>query len=299
MKYEYILTGALSVVLLAGCAIDGTTTADASAALPTSKVDNERLAAVLALQPEERQARYDQRHPQQTLAFFDIAPGSRVVEVLPGAGWYSPILAAYLGAEGELIGVDYPMSIWSNFSFASEEFIARREQWVDTWPATAADWPGDEKAVVTANRFDTLGDELSGTVDVVLFIRALHNLNRFESVGGFRTQALTETLRILKPGGMVGVVQHAAPEAADDSWADGSRGYLKQAQVIALFEKAGFEWVAESAINANPKDIPAESDIVWRLPPSYNGARDDPERKAAMDAIGESNRMTLLFRKPV
>ncbi|MEM0953383.1 MAG: methyltransferase [Pseudomonadota bacterium] len=291
-----ILTGLLFILFIGACATDtGTTVAEPSA----PGTDSERLATVLALQPEERQARYSQRHPQQTLEFFDIAPGSKVVEVLPGGGWYSPILAAYLGAEGELIGVDYPLSIWSNFSFAGKEFIARREQWVDTWPDTAVDWPGDDKATVTANRFDTLGEEMTGTVDAVLFVRALHNLNRFENKGGYRSQALTETLRILKPGGVVGVVQHAAPESAAEKGVDGSRGYLKQSNVIALFEAAGFEWVADSAINANPKDVPDESDIVWRLPPSYNGSGDDPERKAAVDAIGESNRMTLLFRKPV
>ncbi|MEE4659767.1 MAG: methyltransferase, partial [Halieaceae bacterium] len=282
-------------LLLSACATDSPTAADVA---PEPALDGARLAAVLAEQPAERQARYPYRHPQATLEFFAIPPGSTVVEVLPGAGWYSPILAGYLGSEGQLVGVDYPMSIWSNFPFATEEFLAQRKQWVDTWPPTAADWPGDDKATVSASRFDTLGEDMTGTVDAVLFIRALHNLYRFESNGGYLSNALAETHRILKPGGLVGVVQHKAPDDAADAWADGSRGYLKQANVIATFEAAGFELLRQSDINANPADVPGEDDIVWRLPPSYSGSRDDPARKAEVDAIGESNRMTLLFRKP-
>ncbi len=297
MRIHRTLASLLCPLALTACITDMQSTTDA-AAEPIAAVDSARLASVLSMQPESRQARYVHRHPQATLEFFDIAPGSIVVEVLPGAGWYSPILAAYLGEEGTLIGVDYPMSIWSNFSFASEAFLEKRSAWVDTWPATSADWPGDAKATVTAARFDSLGDDLTGTVDAVLFIRAMHNLNRFEDVGNYRSDALAETHRILKPGGTVGVVQHAAPEGAADDGVDGSRGYLKQSDVISLFEAAGFELVATSDINANPRDVPGEDDIVWRLPPSFNGSRDNPELKAKVTAIGESNRMTLLFKKP-
>ncbi|MDH3275860.1 MAG: methyltransferase, partial [Gammaproteobacteria bacterium] len=81
-------------------------------------------------------------------------------------------------------------------------------------------------------------------------------------------------------------------------FADGNHGYLKKSFVIAVAEKAGFEFVAESNINENPKDQPSEEDIVWRLPPSFGTSRDNPELKAEMEAIGESNRMTLKFRKP-
>jgi len=83
-----------------------------------------------------------------------------------------------------------------------------------------------------------------------------------------------------------------------DDWADGSKGYLKQGFLIAKMEAAGFEFVAASDINTNEKDQPAETDIVWRLPPSFATSRDNPELKAEMTAIGESNRMTLKFRKP-
>ena len=84
-----------------------------------------------------------------------------------------------------------------------------------------------------------------------------------------------------------------------DEWASGSNGYLKTDFIIAQMEKAGFEYVDASDINANPKDQPTESDFVWRLPPSLGTSGDNPELRAEMEAIGESNRMTLKFRKPV
>ena len=112
------------------------------------------------------------------------------------------------------------------------------------------------------------------------------------------TEALADAYGALRPGGIVGVVQHMAPEDADDAWADGSAGYLKKSAVIATLEGAGFELVAESDINVNPQDQPTAEDMVWRLPPTLYGSRDNPEQAAAMNAIGESTRMTLLFRKP-
>jgi predicted methyltransferase len=221
-----------------------------------------------------------------------------VVEVLPGNGWYSPILVSYLGEEGHLIGADYPLDLWPNFTFANEEFMERRRAWTDTWTEDAAGWRGDSGASAEATRIGEFSDDLAGTVDAVLFVRALHNLNRFESVGRFRTKALEDSMRLLKPGGVVGVVQHQAPEELGVEWADGSRGYLNKGAVIEFFEDAGFELVAESDVNANAKDVPGDGDIVWRLPPSLNTSRDNPDMRAQYESIGESNRMTLLFRKP-
>jgi predicted methyltransferase len=258
-----------------------------------------RLAAVLAAQPEDRQARYPYRHPQETLEFFGIVPGMTVVEVLPGGGWYTSILLAYLGAEGHLIGVDYPIDIWRYFDFGTPEFIEKRAGWVETWPAEAETWRGEDGASVEATRFGDLPEDMAGTVDAVLFIRALHNLNRFEQTGGFRTQVLADTMTLLKPGGVVGVVQHRAPDARTDAWADGSHGYLKKEAVVAMFEEAGFEFIGESEINANPADQPGVDDTVWRLPPTLATSKDDPELRAKYEAVGESNRMTLLFRKPL
>ena len=99
-------------------------------------------------------------------------------------------------------------------------------------------------------------------------------------------------------GGVLGVVQHHARDDVSDEWANGSHGYMKKQFVIDRVVAAGFEFVAESDVNANPKDRPTGDDVVWRLPPTFATSRDDEELKAKYAAIGESNRMTLKFRKP-
>ncbi len=267
--------------------------------LPCSATaDEDRLAEVLAAQPDEVKARYEYRNPQETLEFFGIEPGMTVVEALPGSGWYSKILVDYLGPNGTLIGANYAQEMWPLFGFFSDEQIEDFETWATDWPAEARDWRGEDGAGVRAFVFGSMPESLHGTADAVLLIRALHNLNRFEDEGAFLTAALQDAWNALKPGGVVGVVQHRAPADKPDEWADGSRGYLKQDFVIALMEEAGFERVAASEINANPKDQPGEEDIVWRLPPTLFTSREDPELAEEMKAIGESDRMTLLFRKP-
>lgn len=258
---------------------------------------SERLDQVLAGQPEENRARYPYRHPRETLDFFGIHPGMVVVEALPGGGWYSAILAQYLGTHGTLIGADYALEMWSLFPFGTDEFLARRKNWAAEWPASAAEMAGVAGAEAKAFSFGTMPDSMAGTADAVLFVRALHNLRRFEDKGGYMTAALADAHRVLKAGGIVGVVQHEAPSGVSDEWADGSRGYLKRSAVIAAMKEAGFSLLAESEINTNPLDQPGADDIVWRLPPSFRGAGDDAEKRARVEAIGESNRMTLLFRK--
>jgi len=260
--------------------------------------DSVRLATVLAEQPPEVQARYVWRHPAETLEFFGIEPGMTVVEALPGGGWYSKILLPYLGSEGALIGADYSLDMYPLFGFFSDEILESKKSWVADWTADANSWRGDDAASVSAFVFGAMPDSMKGTADAVLLIRALHNLNRFESQGGFRTAALQNTFDLLKPGGIVGVVQHQASEDKSDEWANGAYGYLKKSAVIAFMQEAGFELVAESAINENPKDQPGDKDVVWRLPPTLSIEDDSEESLAAMRAIGESNRMTLKFRKP-
>ena len=297
---------AVITLALAACSREPAAPADpAPAAAPTPAApaatpapQDDPLAAALAAQSAEHQGRYDQRHPRETLEFFGIEPGMTVVEALPGGGWYSKILLSYLGEKGALVGVDYALDMWPKFGFFSEEQLRAKETWISTWTAEANGWREAGSAGVSAFVFGSMPEDLSGQVDAVLFIRALHNLNRFESDGGYLTAALGDAYRALKPGGIVGVVQHRAPDAMADDWADGSRGYLKQAALIARIEAAGFEFVEASDINANPKDQPAESDVVWRLPPTMFTSRDNPELRAQMQAIGESNRMTLKFRKP-
>ncbi len=266
---------------------------------PFASADSEKLAAVLAAQPEAVQARYAHRHPQETLEFFGIEPGMTIVEVLPGrSGWYTKILLPYLGAEGKVIGADYPLEAWAAV-YDNEQFLASRKTWATDWAAEAMNWMGEDGGNVSAFTLGALPEDMQGSADAFLFIRAMHNLNRATEDGTHLKTAIKDAWNALKPGGFVGIVQHEAPEERTDAWAHGANGYLKRSYVMGLMEAAGFELASESDINANDKDQPTEEDIVWRLPPNYAGVdEDDEEARAARDAIGESNRMTLKFVKP-
>lgn len=259
--------------------------------------DSKSLESVLAAQPEDVQARYGARHPQKTLDFFDIKPGMTVVEGLPGGGWYSKILMAYLGKEGHLIGADYAADMFPLFGFFSEDFVEAKKSWPETWTAGTAEWGVSDAASVSAFQFGSMPESMHNTADAVLLIRALHNLARFEPQGGYLTKALGDVYNILKPGGVVGVVQHQARDEKPDEWANGSMGYLKRDFVVAQIEAAGFELVGEENFNNNLKDQPGDADFVWRLPPTLMGSEENPELKEKMLAIGESNRMTLKFKK--
>lgn len=266
----------------------------------TTHSATDRLSQALASQSSEIQARYDQRHPQETLEFFGVEPGMTVVEGLPGGGWYTKILLPYLGSEGRLIGANYPMSLFQQFDFATEDFLVGIAGWPDTFPAQAAEWCAEDCAELDAFWLGNLPDELHASADAVLFIRALHNMARFQNQGvdDYLDQAFRDAYQVLKPGGVLGVVQHQAREDMPDDWATGGTGYLKKSFVIAQAEAAGFVLEAESAINENPADQPTVSDVVWRLPPSLSTSGEDPELRAQLEAIGESHRMTLKFRKP-
>jgi len=301
MKRIFLL-GLILTVAACGKAPEPATTAtatpDVAEAAPAKKSAPDTLAEVLADQPAEVQARYDYRHPYETLNFFGIEPGMTVVEGLPGGGWYSKILIPYLGAEGHLIGVDYAKEMFPLFGFFSEERLKEKETWIEDWTAGASAWYGDDGAKVSAFVFGSMPEELAGSADAALMIRAAHNLARFESVGGYMTQATADLFAVLKPGGVLGVVQHMSPDDNPDEWADGSRGYLKRDALIAIFEAAGFAFVESSDINVNPLDTPGENDVVWRLPPTMATSRENPELREQMKAIGESSRMTLKFIKP-
>lgn len=257
--------------------------------------ETDTLNAVLASRSDEDKVRDDARQPLETLTFFQIKPGMTIAEALPGGGWYTRILANYLGQDGTLYGVNYPDSLWPMLSYASPEWIAERIAATQNFTAKVATFT-DNGITAQGFTFDTVPPEVEGTVDRVLLIRALHNLNRFQQKAGTRSQALAATHAMLKKDGLVGVVQHRAPATASEEWADGNKGYLNEVAVIAMFAEAGFALVAQSEINANPMDQPSGEDSVWRLSPSLRGSNND-EQRDVMVAIGESDRMTLLFRK--
>ena len=250
----------------------------------------------LSQRSDADRARDVYRHPVATLDFFGLQPGMTVVEVLPGGGWYTPWLVDRIGSDGVLHAANYADRMWPLFGMLSEEAIAKRKRTMLEFGGKVAALGGDASKTQGFS-FESVPPQLLGTVDLVFMARALHNLNRFEGSAQTRTRALQDIRALLKPDGRVGVVQHRAPESNSDEWAVGSAGYLKQSAVIAMFLENGFELVASSEINANKNDQPSEQDSVWRLLPSLRGVEKDSAEAQKLRAIGESDRMTLLFRK--
>ena len=277
-------------LLLTACSNDAETTSAAENVAEDDRIGVANLPGVIAHERrDENRARDDWRHPQETLSFFGIEPDMTIVEVLPGnGGWYTQILAPLTAEQGRMIGVTYPESLWVQmFSNWSED---RYETFGSdiTQMARYMSVEGHERAEpIVGYTIDNIPDAENGQADAVLFFRAMHHLFRFEEP--LVDAALAEVFDVLAPGGVVGVVQHRAPEDADAGFTNGDNGYLKQSDVVAAFERAGFVLEEASEINANPND-PADG-MVWRLPPSTTDNADTT-------AIGESDRMTLRFRKP-
>jgi predicted methyltransferase len=246
------------------------------------------LQAILAHERRaDDKARDGYRHPAQTLNFFGVKPEQTVVEYGPGGGWYTRILTPYLAGSGQYVAINADSSA-TNFPDRARE--ARSKGWPESFPETAAKWTGVDAKKILAFESDEMPDDMKGKVDRILIFRSLHgmlNSNRADS----ELRALRE---MLADDGMVGVVQHRAKDDASYAMSNGTKGYLKQASVVALFELNGFELVSESEINANPKDMSDYAGGVWTLPPVLGGGDTD---KAKYEAIGESDRMTLLFKK--
>ncbi|PPD00672.1 MAG: methyltransferase [Hyphomicrobium sp.] len=273
--------------------------AQAEQAAPSASetVADKRLADILAAQPEATKARYGARRPAETLRFCEVREGDAVIETLPGGGWYSRILHPYLGKNGRLTGANYPLGMFKRFGWddARVQSVVERDK---GWPKLVATDPVSEGGAIDSYTITEMPDGMAGSADKVLFIRSLHNLNRFDGEAGYLKTALAEAFRSLKPGGIACVVQHQAAEDAPDAWADGTNGYLKQSGVVAAFEAAGFKFAEASDLNVNPKDRPTASESVWRLPPNLRGVEENSVQWRAYKDIGESTRMTLKFVKP-
>ena len=203
--------------------------------------ETDTLNAVLASRSDEDKVRDDARQPLETLTFFQIKPGMTIAEALPGGGWYTRILANYLGQDGTLYGVNYPDSLWPMLSYASPEWIAERIAATQNFTAKVATFT-DNGITAQGFTFDTVPPEVEGTVDRVLLIRALHNLNRFQQKAGTRSQALAATHAMLKQDGLVGVVQHRAPATASKEWADGNKATSMRWQSSPCLQKRALRW---------------------------------------------------------
>ena len=282
-----LLAGA-GAAALAGC---GPSPAKAPAAAASSASPGQAPTLQAAVdgawrRPDER-ARDVWRHPAQSLVFWGVKPGDTVVEVWPGAGWYTDILAPFLHSTG---GKLYAADVQPRTPASREVSEAYRRK-------LEAD-PGLYGAVVYTAFGPTSGPLApAGSADVVLFLRNLHDW----MAGGYAEKAFRDARQALKPGGVLGVEAHrAAPGGVQDVLA--SNGYIQEAYVKQMAKEAGFLFDGSSEINANPKDSRDHPFGVWTLPPTRRsaprGMPDDPKfDHAKYDAIGESDRMTLKFVK--
>jgi predicted methyltransferase len=256
------------------------------------------LEAILAdPRREADRARDEFRNPSETLAFFGVEPSDTVAEALPGGGWYTRVVLPYVAEDGRYLALNYQTAVWEQLygDRWTEETAAEMTAWPQTAPEALAEFGPVDASQISAYTLDAIPESEDGQGDVVLFVRALHHLNRF---GGDHMQvALGEVFDFLKPGGVVGVVQHRAPEDMDAEMTTGSRGYLKQSDVVAAFEAAGFVLDGSSEINANPGDTAAHEQGVWGMAPS-NAGDSEGEDVSPAQSLGESDRMTLRFMKP-
>jgi predicted methyltransferase len=257
----------------------------AAAAADSSPVALEKLQSALASpkrSPENR-ARDAYRHPRETLAFFGIEPGMRVLELWPGGAWYTEILAELLAPEGQLTITNFDPEGPPD---APATRMARELK--DKLAADPARFGAVRVIEVAPPERLALGD--AGAYDLVLTFRNNHGWTN----GGYHDAMYREIFRVLKPGGVLGVVQHRAKEGVDPI-ASAKTGYLPESFVIAAAQRAGFELAGRSEINANPRDTRDHPEGVWTLPPTYRLGDQD---RAKYQAIGESDRMTLRFVKP-
>ena len=237
---------------------------------------------------DEERARDAHRHPKETLLFFGVDPGMTVVEVSPGGGWYTQVIAPYLNAGGGKL-----YAAGSNPEGANERVLASLDRFRTTY-VDQSDIYGDVEMTV-------LGADAAiapaGSADAVLTFRNVHGWQ-----GRGNAEAVFQSFYdALKPGGVLGVVEHRADGA--DLPRDGSSGYAYTDDVIALAEGAGFVFDDASEINANAADTKDHPFGVWTLPPvrrtsEIRGNEDPDFDRAPYDAIGESDRMTLRFVKP-
>jgi len=265
-------------------------TADASAAQSGLTATAERLSASWQSaiagpwRSANARARDVWRHPLQTLAFFGVQPDQTLIEITPGGGWYADILAPALRERGQYVAAVVDPDALS--AGAGRDYQQRMKDSLTRKFAQAPTQFDRARVVAYDPAKPVFGPPASA--DAVLTFRNVHNWR----MAGQAENMFRGFFAVLKPGGVMGVVEH---RARADVPTDDRSGYVGQAQVIALAEAAGFKWVAASEINANPRDPKNHPKGVWMLPPTNNH---DAANAARYQTIGESDRMTLRFVKP-
>jgi predicted methyltransferase len=285
------MSSPLRLVLLATLAVQLASCASAPPPAPVATPAPRPRDAVTAAAVErvldgahrsaENRARDVYRHPLDTLLYFGIKPDMTVAEVWPGPdGWYTEILAPLLAEAGKFYAAQMPAAPGNEFITAS---LARYSAKLSARP--------DLYGKVTVTTLGSEGSEVApaGSCDLVLTFGDLHNWMHL----GYAKQAVDAINRALKSGGILGVVDHRADPAKPTDERAGN-GYVNEEYAVRLIESAGFELVGRSEINANPKDTKDYEQGVWSLPPALRQGTRDREK---FEAIGESDRFTLKFRK--
>lgn len=261
-----------SAVLIASCAMTSTREATAQA-LDNILADEHR--------PEADRARDSFRHPKQTLLFFGIRPEMSVLEVWPEPGWYTDVIAPLVREKGRYYAAVMEPDPGSSYITGRLEAFRNKLAAAPTFYGKAA--------IVT---FPSGGADVvpPGSVDMVVTFRNIHNWMAKDTAA----QAFATMFKALKPGGVLGVVDHRGnPASPQDPRA--KSGYVTEDYAIKLIEAQGFKLTATSEVNANPKDTKDYEQGVWTLPPTYRLGDKDREKYAE---IGESDRFTLKFEKP-
>jgi len=287
-----LLLAALLPSLLVACASsapaaidgDGISESAGATAAATAEVSPQLTAAIAGDWRDPKNTVRDQyRHPRETLAFFGVQPDQTVIEITPGGGWYAEILAPYLRDDGRYIA-----AVWDDAIPGQPKYR------YDLNTRLRAKFAGNAGVYGTpeVRVFDPMKPDFGApaSADAVLTFRNAHNW----VADGTADAYFKAFFDVLKPGGTLGVVDHRAkPDTALEAMKDS--GYLTEALVLELARNAGFVLDASSEANANPKDSADHPNGVWTLPPSNDhDAADD----AKYQAIGESDRMTLRFKKP-
>lgn len=248
--------------------------------MKSAKAAIEKAVSDTTIRSARDMERDQYRNPVETLDFFGVEPTMTVVELGPGGGWYTRILAPLTAKHGKYIAI--------NNSPAPGERYERSMQWRETFIKHDSGMFGANASARYIGQ--TVPFAAPNSVDTVLIFRGMHGQIGRGDVNGL----LAEVLASLKPGGVLGIVQHREREDFDTDPKTTMRGYVKQSYIIDLVEKAGFELAASSEINANPKDPADWERGVWALQASKPIAEKDEKFRE----IGESDRMTLKFVKP-
>ncbi|MDR3381572.1 class I SAM-dependent methyltransferase [Cupriavidus basilensis] len=258
----------------------------ASAASAAPAADDEALAAAIAgpQRSAANKARDVYRHPLQTLRFFGLQPDQAVIEIAPGGGWYTEILAPVLRDHGKLYAAHYDVSA----ADASEEGKRSRANFEKKLAQDPGNYGKVAVGTLPVRAFTDIAPP--GGADLVLTFRNIHNWIK----DGHLDDSLRAFYAVLKPGGVLGVEEHrATPGTSLEQMI--ATGYVTEDYVIDHARAAGFALAGRSEINANPRDNHDHPDGVWSLPPTLRGGERD---RASFMAIGESDRMTLKFIKP-